>query len=197
MLRLMSCSVLAVILLAPAPAALAAARDQAPRVAPPMQGRPGQAPPAQTPPPQVPPPKADTAPAPRPLGQPVNVRVEFTITDQQGSQAPIKKTVSLMLADRENGMIRSETGTRFGRVQLNVDAEVMILESVLGKILAQVGMSYDLVDQSQEEPRQGPTQIRQSLRTVLEDGKPLVISESADPITDRKVVVEVKATILR
>ena len=32
---------------------------------------------------------------------------------------------------------------------------------------------------------------------MLEDGKPLVISQSADPATDRKVKVEVKATILR
>ena len=198
MLRLMSRVVLALSLIAPA-TAIAAPQNPPSPVRPPMQARPAVAPRPQTPPAPAPAPapKADAAPVPRPLGQPVNVRVEFTITDQQGSQAPIKKTVSLMLADRENGMIRSETGTRFGRVQLNVDAEVMILEGAEGKILAQVGMSYDLVDQSQEESRQGPTQIRQSLRTVLDDGKPLVISESADPITDRKVVVEVKATILR
>lgn len=195
MLRPMSRVVFALALLAAPAAAAAAPQNAAPQVRPPVQERPAPAPPAQAPPaPKTEPPAPPPARAP---GQLVNVRVEFTITDQQGSQAPVKKTVSLILADREKGMIRSQTATPYGMVQLNVDAEVMIPANEKDKIVAQVGMSYDLVDRSQEEPRQGPTQIRQSLRTVLEDGKPLVISESADPITDRKVVVEVKATILR
>jgi hypothetical protein len=32
---------------------------------------------------------------------------------------------------------------------------------------------------------------------ILQNGKPLIISQSADPVSDRKVVVEVKATILK
>jgi len=53
-------------------------------------GDPGQPPPA----PQPPPPAAQPArPRPTPPGQVVNVRVELTITDQQGSAAPVKKTV--------------------------------------------------------------------------------------------------------
>jgi hypothetical protein len=32
---------------------------------------------------------------------------------------------------------------------------------------------------------------------VLDDGKPVRVSESADPVSDRRVTLEVKATILR
>jgi hypothetical protein len=32
---------------------------------------------------------------------------------------------------------------------------------------------------------------------VLEDGKPLVVSQTADPASDRQVKVELKATILK
>jgi hypothetical protein len=32
---------------------------------------------------------------------------------------------------------------------------------------------------------------------VLENGKPLVAAQSADPVGDRQVTVEVKATILK
>ena len=32
---------------------------------------------------------------------------------------------------------------------------------------------------------------------MLENGKPLIVSQSADAATDRKVTVELKATILR
>ena len=39
--------------------------------------------------------------------------------------------------------------------------------------------------------------INESLTIYLEDGKSMVISQSADPATDRKVKVEAKATILK
>ncbi len=42
-----------------------------------------------------------------------------------------------------------------------------------------------------------PTELNQSLTIALQSGKPLLISQSADPASDRKVTVEVKATILK
>ena len=32
---------------------------------------------------------------------------------------------------------------------------------------------------------------------MLQSGKPLVVSQAADPVSDRKVIVEVKATVLK
>ncbi len=156
---------------------------------------------APTPNPQLlPPGQAIPAPAPRPkvAGQPVNVKLELTITDQLGSSAPVQKTVSLLVADLEEGMIRSEGSLPgYGSVQLHVDGGVQILSE--NKIRARIGLNYDLVDPKAESAaRQSQrTQIREGLNTVLENGKATVISQSADPVTDRKVTVEVKATIVK
>jgi hypothetical protein len=37
--------------------------------------------------------------------------------------------------------------------------------------------------------------VRENLSLVLDEGKPLVVAQSADPVGDRKVTVEVVATI--
>src|SRR5438132_12665687 len=90
----------------------------------------------QAPPPPPPPPatmRSPTAPPPPPpppprRGQPINVRVEVIITDQRGSAAPAKKTVSIIVGDQQNGMIRSESFIpNIGSVPLHVDAEPEIL----------------------------------------------------------------------
>ena len=39
--------------------------------------------------------------------------------------------------------------------------------------------------------------IQENLSVNLEDGKALVVSQSADPVSDRQVTVEVRATILK
>jgi hypothetical protein len=50
-------------------------------------------------------------------------------------------------------------------------------------------------DKDSQRPR--PTGVNQSLTVVLQSGKPLLVSQAADPVSDRKVIVEVKATILK
>ena len=39
--------------------------------------------------------------------------------------------------------------------------------------------------------------INESLTVILDDGKPMVVSQSADPVTNRKVKVEAKITLLK
>src|SRR5918996_1658256 len=65
---------------------------------------------AQTPAaqPGKPAPPAEQPPSrPEPAGQPVNVKLDLTITDQLGPGEPSKKTVTMIVADRESGSIRS------------------------------------------------------------------------------------------
>jgi hypothetical protein len=140
-------------------------------------------------------------------GQPVNVRIEITITDQQPGSAPIQKTVMLVLADRTRGMARSESNqVGIGTVPLRTDARVSVVDS--NKVLAEIAIDYNLPGNAAggripSEPPPGPTdltketRVLEQLKTILESGKPLVVSESADPLTDRKVKVEVTATILK
>lgn len=47
---------------------------------------------------------------------------------------------------------------------------------------------------SEERPT---ASIGESMTVILDDGKPLIVSQSADPHTDRKVRIEMKATFLK
>jgi hypothetical protein len=174
--------------------------------------QPAQAPqPAQNPAPAnvaapaPPPPPAPPGP-PRREGQPINVRVELTIVEEGPNAAPIRKSVIAVVGDGYNGYVR-ETG--FGPssatapfpnrpVPLNLDAFPVILAN--GKIRLTCAIQYNAGTASgpsaSSDARSG-TDIKQNLVLILENGKALTISEATDPISDRKVTVEVKATILR
>lgn len=190
----MSRATAAVCVLALSLAANAAAQQEPPR------------PPAETAKPRSAdaPPKPE-APAP---GQPVNVRLDFTITDQLGTGEPAKRTVTLIVSDRSVGSIRS-TGNSV-RATLNVDATPQILAN--GSIKVQIGLEYnprqvnaptDKVKLPTGEmaevggPGAGGSALNQRATIVLVPGKPLILSQAADPLSDRKITVEVRAEILK
>lgn len=126
-----------------------------------------------------------------------NVQVELTLTDQIGNGAPEKKTVSMIVATGSWGKIRN-TAARVGpfQVGLNVDARPFV--STDGQIQLELTIYYYPPQYKPEAiPPVVPTELNQSLTVVLQSGKPMLISQSADPASDRKVTVEVKATILK
>jgi hypothetical protein len=178
------------------------------------QARPAAPPPAQTPavpanPPTlaVPPPAATPPPAPRREGQPINVKVELTISDQRGTAAPSKKTVTVVVADGMSGFIRSNSNYSMpaGRIEgvpLNVDVDPQILTD--GKIRLRLGVQYDSPgfptgSESTDRPATPlyTTQLRENLAAIVESGKSIMVAQSADPVGDRQVTLEVKATVLR
>lgn len=167
-------------------------QPQAPRAATPRPGGPDQ-----------PAPRANTSVAPRRefAGQAVNIKVEVTISDQRANGVAPKKTVTVVTGDQLSGYIRTQTlFPGIGDVPLNVDAEPQILAD--GKIRLRLNLQYDLPSPAgaptKDEQRTAlKTTIRENLAIVLENGKPLVVAQSADPVSDRQVTVEVKATVLR
>jgi hypothetical protein len=48
---------------------------------------------------------------------------------------------------------------------------------------------------SQEENQ--PTSVYEQFNVILEDGKQTVVTQSADPASDRRVQVELKATLVK
>jgi glucose/arabinose dehydrogenase len=149
---------------------------------------------AQTPAPTEKPPSGQrTSPpseAPTPPGQPVNVKLDLTITDQLGPGDPAKKTVSLIVADRTVGSIRSTANNV--RATLSVDANPQILSN--GNVKVQLGVEYN--PQKGDGPPSGSA-LNQRVAIVLVPGKPLLLSQAADPLSDRKITVEVRAEILK
>jgi hypothetical protein len=155
-----------------------------------------------------------TAPAAIPAPQPptrqpqqfVNIKLDLTIsvTDQRGVPVGAVKTVSLHVVDRDNGRIRmgriansapnpADTFTTSPTPVLNVDATPEILSS--GRIRVSINLEYRPATRESEDKE--PIHINERLSAVLEDGKPLVVSQTADPASDRHVKVELKASISR
>lgn len=173
-------------------------RQQAPAATPEPQENERQPAPARAPrPPQERTPQAEKereivvqVPAGRPMPT-RNVKVDVTITDQAGSPAAVRKVVSLIVADGRTGSVRTQ-GPVAGNppLSLNVDADVHVTGE--NKVLLQLRFLY----MSQLEGA-GRSQIQEDVHVLLVPGTPLTISQSADPSSDRRVTVEVKAEILK
>jgi hypothetical protein len=162
---------------------------------------------AQTPPPTEKPASSTSAPSEtRAPGQPINIKLDLTITDQLGPGEPAKKTVSMIVADRYQGAIRSAGNSV--RAVLNVDATPQILPS--GSVRVMLGIEYNPRQATVQQQVKGPggelipfppepggSSLNQRVAIILEPGKPLVLSQAADPISDRKITVEIRATILK
>ena len=170
---------------------------------------------------------ADADQAPTPLRTPVparapgpfkalsNVQIELTISDQTGSGPVEKKTVSMIAASgtwgkiRAAGVARPNSATGNVPVGLNVDARPFVDQD--GVVQVELTIGYNPLSQlaieaydPQKSDRASytasqirPTELNQSLTVVLQSGKPLIVSQAADPVSDRKIIVEVKATVLK
>jgi hypothetical protein len=148
-------------------------------------------------------PRAAT-PAPRREGQPVNIKVDFTLTDQRNGGPAVKRTVSIVVADGRTGQIRSQSDVIGipGGVPLNIDTAPELLSD--GKIRLGFNLQYDWPAPLDQTDRNAPprgtltkTAMHDSATLIVESGKTMTAAQSADPIGDRQVTVEVKATILR
>jgi hypothetical protein len=142
-------------------------------------------------------------PGPRFVSTLTNVQIELTLSDQLGAAAAEKKTISMIASSGSWGKIRSAgtirpEGDAPYPVVLNVDARPFV--SVDGQIQLELSFEYVPLKSGGEQKEgalQRPSGINQSQTVVLQSGKPLTVSQAADPISSRKVVVEVKATVLK
>ena len=134
-------------------------------------------------------------------GQPINLQIELTITDQTGPGEPSRKTVTMIVADRERGSIRTSgyVMTASGRrdIVINVDARPTILKD--GAIRMDFGLEYQPagITQADASGERGQTGLNEHINVVLQSGRPQLVSQAADPRSDRRISVELKATIAK
>jgi hypothetical protein len=172
---------------------------------------------AQKPPPPPPAPPADTAPAtanrkapPPPPAAPTpdgrnrkvgpNVKVEVTFSEQRSDGPATPKTVTITTNDGQWGRVRSSVNTAtYGVSPLHVDARPEVLAD--GRVLLSVNIEYGekrVPTGKEVQPGQViEVSLNESVTLLLESGKGLAVTQSADPMSDRKVSVEVKATVLK
>ena len=175
---------------------------------PPSPGAPRPTPPPDTqvsPSPRAPQPQPGASapppppPPPRKLrGRDVNVQVEITLADQLGTAAPDKRVVSMLIADAALGRIRSTVGGGIvvpniepGAV-LNIDAQPDILDGDRIAINLTIEYRPAMADSGKKL-----AQLHEMLTVILQNGKPQLISQAADPLSDRKMTVEVRASIVK
>jgi hypothetical protein len=162
--------------------------------------------------------RATPAPEPEPpKGVPArtNVQIELTISDQTGTGPVEKKIVSMIAASgtwgkiRAAGVARPNSATGNVPVGLNVDARPFVMGA--GVVQLELTIGYNPLSQlaieaydpqksdrgSNSASQIRPTELNQSLTVVLQNGKPLNVSQAADPVSDRKIIVEVKATVFK
>ena len=164
----------------------------------------------QTPPPasaatSQPPPNQQVARQPQ---QFVSIRLELSIsiTDQRGSSPTPTKAVTMYLVDRDPGRLRVGAGANSAARSaegmptppgpgplLNVDATPELLTN--GRI--RVSLSLEYRPARSESDKLDPIHLNERVGAILDDGKPTVVSQTADPASDRVVKVELKATIVK
>jgi len=140
---------------------------------------------------------------------PVNIKLEMSITDQSGTNPPAKKVVSMTVGDRQRNSIRSSASVpvkafgnpnnlNYRNVTINVDAHPSIIQKEPNKLLLEFSLQYQPKSGGgQEDLEPGMASLNESMSLILESGKSTVLSQAADPSSDRKITVEVIATILR
>ena len=149
------------------------------------------------------------AQAKRPAHSMVNVRLTLAITDETGAGDPVRKTITLLLADGGSGRVRSsavayrpgvntEQPSAFG-VTLNADAFIGAIDG--NRVQADITVEYSpgtTGDGGAATPaQQRGSPLNQSVSVWLTNGTPTVIVEASDPMSDRKVTLEATATIQR
>lgn len=164
---------------------------------------------------------AQEAPSRPSPGQAVNIRLDLTITDQTGPGEPTRKVVTMIVADGQSGFIRSKAMVRtpppqpgqrpsfvtmapqYRELTINVDARPFLLKRVEegGNIRVYLGLQYQPTvpagTSASSETEPGMLNLNEQISVILTPDKPLVVSQAADPALDRRISVELKATILK
>lgn len=186
------------------PAIPAMVEQQAPPLPPPPARVPAPTPPPAPPSaPRIPAPTPQAAEAPSAPRQvdpridqsDVNIKLTVKITDASASGTQTK-VVSLIMANRGNGRVRSSgvtSGSPERTSDLNVDARATLYKS--GAINTNLTISY--TPERTDEPSK-LTSVSQSVELFLKEGVATLITQAADPTKgSRSVSIEVTASVMK
>jgi hypothetical protein len=125
------------------------------------------------------------------MREPFNIRVDVAV-QEEGAEAPVlRKEVSLTVSNGRNGSVRSggvaaeDKEKPFNR--LWVDVTPLLVGN--GKIRTVMTLFY----LSPHFSREG----EQKLEVLLDNGKPLVVSQASSATSSRRMRVELTATVLK
>lgn len=160
--------------------------------------------PETAPPPAVAP---TPPPPPRALGQLANVIVDVVINDRGPDGPENKRVISATAADGERASVRNSArvvmNDKGGYTNTGLSLDIRPVLADNNRVRLEVGLEFELLDATRGAGDQADKSwaafgsVRLTQNVVLESGKPLIISQSTAPGTQRTVTVEVKATVLK
>jgi hypothetical protein len=138
-----------------------------------------------------------------------NVNIEVAITEQTGVADPVKKVVTMVVADGQMGSVRS-TGSAMEPAAGAVGAPEVVVEgrpltlnidaspTVRADDSVQLSLTLEYAPRPDDADRKSArAQLNERVALTLESGTPMVISRSADPGSNRHIIVEVTATVMK
>lgn len=122
----------------------------------------------------------------------VNIRVELMVIEEGGGEPVKRKDVSVTVADRRSGSVRSGGWVSQEKpfIQNRLRADVRPFIEKDGRIRTLVTMQYLSEPYFQGEGEQ-------KFEPLLESGKPLVVSQLSSATSERRMRVQLTATILK
>jgi hypothetical protein len=145
----------------------------------------------------------------------VNIRVDATIIESRGDQTIGRRVISATMVDGENASVRSmafvpmrQTDEDAGkapnvvvpvqqtRALLNMDAKARLRADSKVQVWLTVESQSAGIDLG-EAGKASDATIRQSVSVLLDPGTPIVVAQSADAVGNRRLTLEVKATVLK
>jgi hypothetical protein len=126
----------------------------------------------------------------------LNIQVDVAVTEEGAGEPSTRKEVSVTVGHGRNGSVRSGASAvpkidekfPFHDSRLRVDVQPSIVAN--GKIQTVVTMSYLSFPHFTREGEQ-------KFEVLLEDGKLLTVSRTSSAISERRLRVDVTATILK
>jgi hypothetical protein len=143
--------------------------------------------------------EAQPAPAPAPASprslpaQAANIQLAIVVTDKIDGKTVAEEPVHLLLADRMPGRLRRRLQTNVGK-SFEVDVTPEIVGSRV-KIVMTVNYNAGSPDETRDQTHL--TQFVETVTTYLDVGKPTTIVEIPGDTANRRVTLQVTATILK
>jgi len=145
-------------------------------------------------------PAGQEPPARRREGQLANVRLDIKVTERRGAAEPLTKFVSMTVADGEQGKIRStaEVPPAPGSFPISAPLHIDARPTIEGtRVRLRISLDYTAERPADASARPPTLNVKEDLSVIMENGRAMTIADAVDPMGDRRVQVEVTATILR
>ncbi len=133
-----------------------------------------------------------------------NVTIELTLTEIGGDSAPVVRTLTMQVPDRQSG------GSRRGEqstAAFSADSPSRQRESAAFTADAQpivypdnsvlVALTLDYVPGAPAAGRASGIALHETMRVMVSSGQPVVVAQASDPTGARRVTVTLKATVVK